>query len=54
LGYKGLDPAGGVPGLYWITLFSDEFAGWLGLSNFPKELAVLKIMPGWGRVAQVQ
>src|SRR5437016_1343196 len=35
LSYKGLDPACGVPGLYWINFFSDEYAKWLGLSNFP-------------------
>jgi hypothetical protein len=40
--YKGLDPAVGVPGLYWINFFSNEYAGWLGLSDFPKELAPLK------------
>jgi hypothetical protein len=48
LGYKGLDPAGGVPGLYWITLFSDEFAGWLGLGELPKEVAVSKRLAGGG------
>lgn len=40
--YKGLDPATGVPGLYWINLFSAEYADWLGLGHFPKELAALK------------
>jgi hypothetical protein len=46
--YKGLDPARGVPGLYWINLFSDEFARWLGLSEIPKELAVLKRLASGG------
>jgi hypothetical protein len=40
--YKGLDPATGVPGFYWINLFSVEYAGWLGLEHFPKELRALK------------
>lgn len=48
LSYEGLDPARGVPGLYWINLFSDEFARWLGLSEIPKELAVLKSLGGGG------
>lgn len=39
--YKGLDPATGVPGLYWINLFSDAYADWLGLRELPKELVVL-------------
>lgn len=46
--YKGLDPASGVPGLYWITLFSDEYAKWLGLRELPKELATLKELAGGG------
>ena len=40
--FKGLDPATGVPGLYWITFFSDEYATWLGLRELPKELVTLK------------
>jgi hypothetical protein len=39
--YKGLDPAKGVPGLYWINLFSEAYAKWLGVSELPRELAVL-------------
>jgi hypothetical protein len=31
MSYEGLDPAHGVPGLYWITLFSRSFASWLGI-----------------------
>jgi hypothetical protein len=46
--YQGFDLASGVPGLYWVNLFSDELAGWLGLSGFPKELAVSKRLPGGG------
>ncbi len=46
--YEGLDPTRGVPGLYWINLFSDEFAGWLGLSEIPKEVAASKSLAGGG------
>jgi hypothetical protein len=46
--YQGFDLASGVPGLYWVNLFSDELAGWLGLDGFPKELAVSKRLPGGG------
>jgi len=46
--YKGLDPARGVPGFYWINLFSDKYANWLGLHELPKELAVLKDLAGGG------
>jgi hypothetical protein len=46
--YKGLDPASGVPGLYWINFFSDEYARWLGLRDIPDELAVLKKLGGGG------
>src|SRR6267154_5995323 len=46
--YKGLDPATGVPGLYWVNLFSDEYANWLGLSDLPKELGALKSLPAGG------
>jgi hypothetical protein len=48
LSYKGMDPASGVPGLYWINLFSDEYATWLGLRELPKELATLKGLVGGG------
>ena len=40
--YAGMDLATGVPGLYWINLFSDQYAEWLGLGELPRELAVLK------------
>jgi hypothetical protein len=47
--YQGFDLATGIPGLYWINLFSDNLAGWLGLSTIPKELASLRRLPcgGW-------
>jgi hypothetical protein len=31
--YQGYDLASGIPGLYWINLFSDELAAWLGLNG---------------------
>lgn len=46
--YKGLDPATGIPGLYWITLFSDAYANWLGLSELPMNLGILKKLAGGG------
>ena len=46
--YKGLDPATGVPGLYWINFCSDGYAEWLGLSNFPERLAALQRLAGGG------
>jgi hypothetical protein len=46
--YEGLDLVRGVPGLYWINFFSEEFAKWLGLTDLPKELAVLKNLAGGG------
>jgi len=42
LSYKGMDPGSGVPGLYWINFFSAEYAEWLGLGQFPEELAALR------------
>jgi hypothetical protein len=47
--YLGYDVASGVPGLYWINLFSDELAGWLGLNGIPGKLATLKRLAcgGW-------
>lgn len=45
----GRDPAEkGVPGLYWINLFSDAYAGWLRLDELPKALAVRERLPGGG------
>ena len=46
--YRGLDPATGVPGLYWINFFSDEYAEWLGLRHLPEELAVKTKLAGGG------
>jgi hypothetical protein len=46
--YAGMDLATGVPGLYWINLFSDQYAEWLGLGELPKELAELKKLAGGG------
>jgi hypothetical protein len=46
--YKGLDPATGVPGLYWINFFGDEYATWLGVRELPKKLATLKDLSGGG------
>src|SRR5689334_21635920 len=46
--YKGLDPATGVPGLYWITFFSDRYAEWLGLRELPRELTALKKLASGG------
>lgn len=43
--YAGMDLETGIPGLYWINLFSDELARWLGLSSFPQQLAALKSLP---------
>jgi hypothetical protein len=48
LSYQGSDLGSGVPGLYWINLFSDELAAWLGLDGFPKELAASKRLAGGG------
>jgi hypothetical protein len=46
--YQGLNLESGVPGIYWINLFSDELAEWLGLNGIPKELAPLKHLDGGG------
>ena len=37
--YQGLNLALGLPGLYWINLFSRDLANWLGLSGISGELA---------------
>lgn len=34
LSYVGLDPSRGVPGLYWVNLFSPALARWLELGRF--------------------
>lgn len=46
--YAGMDLETGVPGLYWINLFSDEYANWLGLHELPRELALLEKLAGGG------
>lgn len=35
---QGLDPALGVPGLYWLNLFSARYGEWLGLDRLPTEI----------------
>jgi hypothetical protein len=37
--YQGMNLEDGVPGLYWLNLFSNGFAHWLGVDTFPRELA---------------
>lgn len=40
--YTGMDlEKTGIPGLYWINIFSEELAQWLDLEHFPKELAAV-------------
>lgn len=46
--YAGLDLSLGIPGLYWGNLFSEELASWLGLSDLPRNLGVLKSLAGGG------
>lgn len=46
--YMGMRMESGVPGLYWVNLFSDQFARWLELETFPKELAVVETLVGGG------
>ncbi len=46
--YQGQDLARGIPGLYWINLFSDGLADWLELSTIPMEVATLKRLVGGG------
>lgn len=46
--YQGLNPESGVPGLYWINFFSDGLARWLGVSKFPRELALSKVLADGG------
>jgi hypothetical protein len=42
ISYQGLDPANGLPGLYWINLFSAPLASWLKLRELPQNLAKMK------------
>lgn len=46
--YQGLNLDSGIPGLYWMNLFSDGFAEWLGVRGFPKELAMSAELAGGG------
>ena len=46
--YQGLTLDSGVPGLYWINLFGEGLAKWLGIHGFPKELAASKELAGGG------
>jgi hypothetical protein len=46
--YQGLNLDAGIPGLYWVNLFSDELAEWVGVSCFPKELAASKKLSNRG------
>lgn len=48
--YSGLDPESGVPGLYWMNFFSNGYADWLGLADFPRELGSLRELAGIGVV----
>ncbi len=48
LSYKGFDLDSAIPGLYWINFFSNGFARWLGINEFPKELASSKTLPCGG------
>lgn len=52
MSYKGLDPARGVPGLYWTNFFSREFAKWLGLGGLLEDLATMKSLAGGGTLLQ--
>ncbi|HEV3037057.1 MAG TPA: hypothetical protein VHA33_04655 [Candidatus Angelobacter sp.] len=46
--YEGLSLDHGIPGLYWINFFSDQYAEWLGLREIPMELAVQEKLAGGG------
>lgn len=46
--YQGLTLDTGIPGLYWINLFSEGLASWLNMHEFPKELAPSKELSGGG------
>src|SRR5579872_4026719 len=48
--YEGMSLVSGVPGLYWTNFFSKELAEWLGLHDFPKELATSNGLAGGGLV----
>jgi hypothetical protein len=44
--YQGMNLEDGVPGLYWLNLFSNGFANWLGLDAFPSQLAESAVLRG--------
>jgi hypothetical protein len=48
LSYQGLTLDSGIPGLYWINLFGEGLAEWLGIRSFPKELAASRELAGGG------
>ena len=50
--FQGFDMAKGLPGLYWVNLFSDSLGRWLELSTFPQELASLRRLAGGGWLLQ--
>jgi|GEM_PF-1780356 len=46
--YAGMNLETGLPGFYWLNFFSNELARWLGLGDFPKELAASKSLASGG------
>jgi hypothetical protein len=44
--YLGMKLQNGVPGLYWMNLFSNGLANWLGLGTFPSRLAESTMLRG--------
>src|SRR5580700_8191360 len=44
--YQGMKLENGVPGLYWLNLFSYGLANWLGLDTFPSQLAESAVLRG--------
>ena len=46
--YKGMSLESGVPGIYWTNFFSNELALWLGIEDFPRELAEIRHLAGGG------
>jgi hypothetical protein len=37
--YQGSDLGAGIPGLYWVNIFSEKLATWLKIGSLPSELA---------------
>lgn len=52
ISYQGLEPAHGLPGLYWINLFSAPLASWLKLRTIPTNLAKMKSLGRSGVLLQ--